>query len=112
MPYFHNDKINLLFIHIPKTGGTSLEKYFSDEYNIPLNGDSLFLYSELNKLLGIDTTLQHMTYNVIMKNKNGFIIDTTNLDVISIVRNPYERIISDLFYLKKNRQLFFKSRCI
>ena len=37
MPYFKNNRINLLFIHIPKTGGSSLEKYFNVKYNIPLN---------------------------------------------------------------------------
>jgi hypothetical protein len=30
MPYFKNNDINLLFIHIPKTEGTIIEKY-----NIP-----------------------------------------------------------------------------
>jgi len=29
MPYFKNNDINLLYIHIPKTGGTSIEHYFS-----------------------------------------------------------------------------------
>ena len=34
MPYFLNENINLLFIHIPKTGGSSLERYFSEHFNI------------------------------------------------------------------------------
>ena len=42
MPYFRNKEINLLFIHIPKTGGTSLEAYFSEKFNIPLDKHSLF----------------------------------------------------------------------
>ena len=42
MPYFHNTDINILLIHIPKTGGTSLEHYFSSKYDIPLNNDSLY----------------------------------------------------------------------
>lgn len=41
MPYFKNDTINILFIHIPKTGGTSLEEYFSSKFNIKLNKYSL-----------------------------------------------------------------------
>ena len=37
MPYFHNKDVNLLFIHIPKTGGSSLETYFSKKFNMHLN---------------------------------------------------------------------------
>ena len=41
MPYFKNDNINILFIHIPKTGGSSLENYFSSKFGIELNKKSL-----------------------------------------------------------------------
>ena len=37
MPYFTKNNTNILFIHIPKTGGSSLEKYFSNKYDIPLD---------------------------------------------------------------------------
>lgn len=40
MPYFNNPKI--LLIHIPKTGGTSVEKYFSKKYKIELNVNSIY----------------------------------------------------------------------
>jgi len=40
MPYFN--KANILLIHIPKTGGTSIEIYFSQKYNIPLNSHSIY----------------------------------------------------------------------
>ena len=113
MPYFKNNKHNILFIHIPKTGGTSIEKYFSEKLNIGLNKNTLFgfLPNDIKTQNNIDifACLHHITYRKIMKYKIFFNIDLNNLEVISIVRNPYSRIISDLFYwsshisiLKKN----------
>ena len=102
MPYFKNDDINVLFIHIPKTGGSSLELYFSSKFNILLNNKSLYLYIEdkelLNKNIQIKSSLQHMTYNQIVEYSKIFDINFDNIKIITIVRNPYERIVSDLFY--------------
>ena len=108
MPYFKNKDINLLFIHIPKTGGTSFEYYLSQKYNIPLNNDSLsgFLNNddtEINNLkekYQIKSSMQHFTYRNILDLKNERIINIdfeNNLKIISIVRNPYTKIVSDLF---------------
>jgi hypothetical protein len=98
MPYFKNNNINLLLIHIPKTGGTSLEFYFSSKFNIPLNNKSLYKF---NRNIKIKSSLQHMTYNQIVENSKIFNIVFDNIKIITIVRNPYERIVSDLFFLKK-----------
>ena len=112
MPYFKNKNINILLIHIPKTGGTSLEHHFSSLYNIPLNHKSLYnIPSNYNSLYHaatmyikqattIQSSLQHMTYQEIVKYKKLFQIDLNHLQVIACVRNPYERIISDLFWWK------------
>ena len=97
MPYFKNNNLNLLFIHIPKTGGTSLEKYLSQKHNIPL--DSKSLYSDLKNGYN-SVSLQHQTYHSLLKKKTQFGIDFNNIKIISIVRNPYERIVSDLFFYK------------
>jgi hypothetical protein len=101
MPYFKNDSINVLFIHIPKTGGTSLELYFSSKFKIPLNHKSLFTNVEfLNENVKINSSLQHITYNEIVEYSKIFNINFDNIKIITIVRNPYERIVSDLFYNK------------
>jgi hypothetical protein len=108
MPYFKNNDINILFIHIPKTGGTSVDYYFSSKFNIILNEDSLFsTFSEEEKLnninnnINIKSNLQHITYTEIIEYNNIFNIDFDNIKIITIVRNPYERIISDLFWFSK-----------
>ena len=126
MPYFKNNDVNILLIHIPKTGGTSLEVYFSNKYNIPLNNQSLFWFldketqlkngisidiNESDKFIDdkinistnivINSSLQHITYETICKYKQYFNIEFNNLKSITIVRNPYERIVSDLFSFSK-----------
>jgi hypothetical protein len=99
MPYFKNNNVNLLFIHIPKTGGSSLEFYLSNKYNIILNNSSLYNFLN-NNIIGIDSSLQHITYRTIMQNKIFFNINMENINIMTIVRNPYQRLVSDLFYYK------------
>ena len=96
MPYFKNH--NLLFIHIPKTGGSNIENFFfhylkekptlqhliSNNFDIRFNSHSL----------------QHMTYIELYKNKNYFDINFEKTRIITVIRNPYDRIISDLFWYK------------
>jgi len=103
MPYFNKDNVNILLIHIPKTGGTSLEKYFSKKYSIPLNNESLNLFmdktTQTKNNINVNSSLQHMTYQTIIKYKEFFNIKFNNINILTIVRNPYERILSDLFFL-------------
>jgi hypothetical protein len=104
MPYFKNEDINLLFIHIPKTGGTSLELYFSSKFSIFLNNNSLFGYLDEGTVwkekMNINSSLQHLTYNKIVEHGNLLSIRFDTLQIITIVRNPYLRIVSDLFFFK------------
>ena len=97
MPYFKNNDINILFIHIPKTGGTSIEHYFSSKFNIELNNNSIYNFTN-NTNIVIDSSLQHITYNQILQYNNFFNVNFENIKIITIVRNPYTRIISDLFW--------------
>ena len=53
------------------------------------------------KTKNINSSLQHMTYQTIEINKDFFDVNMTDVEIITIVRNPYERIISDLFWYGK-----------
>ena len=97
MPYFKTKETSILFIHIPKTGGTSLEAYFSTVLDVPLNNKSLYLFNTEFNIDINNTSLQHLTYQFISNHKNQMNIDD-GYTLITIVRNPYERIVSDLFY--------------
>jgi uncharacterized protein YlzI (FlbEa/FlbD family) len=60
-----------------------------------------FLDEKTAKSKNINSSLQHITYKTIDTNKEFFKIDMSNIEIITIVRNPYNRIISDLFWHKK-----------
>ena len=182
MPFF--PKMKVCFIHIPKTGGTSVENYFSNIENKPLGLNTLYYRhtndlaqaidkkrrewnvrlnnfinkeivqlrltasynrdsrkklqmiqnnmakytrsiqermvdnSELKKLMLIKHkgySLHHFTWNDIRTQKNilfgekiAKFVDEKNNDMtfIASVRNPYDRIISELFFLKKINKTF------
>jgi hypothetical protein len=104
MPYFKNENINILFIHIPKTGGTSIERYFSYKFNILLDNASIYNFMDQDNLhtdIKFNVSLQHITFKQLIQYNHIFNINFNNIKIITIVRNPYERIMSDLFWKKQ-----------
>jgi len=93
MPYYKEP--NILFIHIPKTGGTVVggrlrKKFKQTLYSGPRN---YILPKPYNT-----TSLQHQYYTTLYKYRNLLNINFNNIKIFTIVRNPYDRIISDLFF--------------
>lgn len=101
MPYYKND--NLLFIHIPKTGGTNIENELKKK-----SPETLFSYrhKKITEPPHNNVSLQHQLYTTIYKFKNEFDINFDNIKIFCVVRNPYDRIISDLLYLRLIREDF------
>lgn len=96
MPYY--SKKNILFIHIPKTGGTTLENLLSiddiQELFTKKKNQNDLLPCPYDKI-----SLQHQLLETIYKYKKLCSIKfDDNLKIIAIVRNPYKRIVSDLFH--------------
>ncbi len=99
MPYYK--EINTLLIHIPKTGGTSLEEYLKTKYT-----ESVFSHVPINDSLNDNSvstkSLQHLPYASLRKFSEKLNLDfnDNNMKILSIVRNPYHRMVSDLFFLE------------
>lgn len=96
MPYYRN--FHLLYLHIPKTGGSSIEDFFYEKFNITKNIVSL--HSDCQAIKGIPYSLQHCTFNDIRKFNKIFKISFKDLKIMTSVRNPYDRFISFLFFNK------------
>lgn len=93
MPYYKEKK--LLFLHIPKTGGQVIEKEIGKQCVQTLHSDyrNSLLDEPYNK-----KSLQHQYYTTLYKYQNRLDISFDNIKIFSVVRNPYDRIISDLFH--------------
>ncbi|MDA9062537.1 sulfotransferase family protein [Candidatus Pelagibacter sp.] len=108
MPISHSAKI--IFVHIPKTGGGTIEKtlgIYGKDNNGNLSPDHFLLYGKYkNKFL------QHLTISEIKK------INIKEFDTykkISFVRNPYDKIISEYLWriqVYGKRKLEFKEYII
>lgn len=87
---------NILFIHIPKTGGQSITVYLLENNNQPtnnLNNSKFGLVNNNNLKLKGPQHYHHMflkEYEKIYKLKNYFIF--------SVVRNPFDRFVSAFYY--------------
>lgn len=100
MPYYKNKKI--LFIHIPKTGGTVIEHEIKkkDKQTLYSGFRNNILQAPYNKI-----SLQHQYYSTLYKYRNKLNINFNDIKIFGVVRNPYDRVISDLFWynlIKKN----------
>ena len=94
MPYYKQP--NILFIHIPKIGGRVIEHELASRYKQSVMDKQIKLEPPYNKI-----TLQHQYYTTLYKFKNKLNINFDNIKIFSIVRNPYDRVISDLFFFNK-----------
>ena len=70
MPFFKQS--NLLYLHVPKTGGMSIEEYFFTKENVEKNEKSIYgwYFDRENRIrVPNERSLQHFTYEEIMKHQ-------------------------------------------
>ena len=87
MPVYRNFK--LIHIHIPKTGGTAIGRFFSKNNDMQWNGNSLVGQKKLGNRW---YEYQHLTMLEFKSLTKGEFID---FDSLAVTRNPYSRLVSD-----------------
>lgn len=95
MPLFINNK--LLFIHIPRTGGTSIERFLESK------GETIGLFTDSGSIFINGHTPQHCTYREL--ECLGLVSD--DVKIFTILRNPIDRAVSNYYYLRDHRPDIF-----
>lgn len=95
MPVFSKDKINILFLHIPKSAGSTIEKIADDlgwEESFSIRG------KPLKKIKYCKASLQHLHVQPLES-----ILDFEHFDsIFTVVRNPFSRFKSE-YYWQRNQ---------
>tara|TARA_Y100001938_G_C8047104_1_gene409549 strand:+ start:318 stop:914 length:597 start_codon:yes stop_codon:yes gene_type:complete len=90
MPISHTHKF--VFVHIPKTGGSSIEKFFNI-HGVDNKGNNTVFNSDI--MFGNGS--QHFTYKKILEKSNK---NLSTYFSFSFVRNPWSREVSEFFWRK------------
>lgn len=85
MPIFHSKKV--LFLHNPKTGGSTVESMFSIKMS-----PEYFYNDGRNYLQGNNCALQHLSYEALKKKLAPEIFHSYYK--FTFVRNPWDRLVS------------------
>lgn len=121
----------IFFLHIPKTGGRTITNYLCDKFNIPIRS---FLYfnegfiirpAYFNPIISAVYNICHLPYTDLLRMaKDSNIIIDNSWNIFTVVRNPYFRSASAIFFqpalgvqyniynfktIKEKRKLFKKS---
>ena len=103
-----SDKYKTVFVHIPKTGGQSIEHFFLNLHDLDWNSrDQLLLRENKLRKYGPER-LSHLT--AFEYKRYGYL--SSNLYEkyfkFSFVRNPYSRLVSEYNYVSSSRHMTFK----
>lgn len=84
-------KHKFIFVHIPKTAGTSLEIALEDDSCVFKRGQ----WSK--KPMGFNAPLNHLTITQIQQSKELSVDDFNSFFKFTFVRNPWDKVISECF---------------
>ena len=106
-------KLNFIFIHIPKTSGNSLSLFLKDL----IDNIVIIRANNMGEKQGIsilcEKTREDIKHRGIKYYKNTYGKKINDYFKFTIVRNPYDRILSHYFFSKgKNNQVFNRKEFI
>jgi hypothetical protein len=91
-------KNKVIYVHVPKTGGTSIEKYFLDLLGLETkDAAAIGVFKNLDKTSNLERGNQHCSLRMIEDYFFGGEIPS-EFKIFSTVRNPYDRFYSELNY--------------
>lgn len=102
-----SDKYNVIFFHIPKTAGSSIEKLLEIEYNPGNPRGNLLQTKNTEENPAYQHFLPKSVFQVLEQDHREYIWDHSFK--FTIIRNPYTRAISTYHFLKHNK--LYKSFC-
>ncbi len=90
MPLYLNNEQAITFLHIPKTAGTTIESWLNETGKYQ---QILFSQQKLEDML---VTPQHLGYHTLTELTKT--LDRAFEYKFAVVRNPFDRIVSEFFY--------------
>lgn len=96
MPVFSKGKVNILFLHIPKSAGSTIEKIADDlgwEESFSIRGKSL------KEIRYCKASLQHLHAKPLESILNFQQFDS----IFTVVRNPFSRFKSEYYWQRSQR---------
>ena len=97
MPISH--KYKTIFVHIPKTAGTSIEKAIG----IKALDKTAYRHREEAGIRGVSYALQHYTAEMLMA-ENSIVPYWKSYYKFAFVRHPYTRVLSEYFWVKGKKK--------
>src|SRR3989338_5883908 len=98
MPIYH--KHRLIHVHIPKTGGTSIEKYLGHKFNIKQSYPEFLWGRDQEKKV----IMHHLNCQQILEYVDRGVFDSYLK--FAIVRNPYDRLVSEYCWSARWKELY------
>jgi hypothetical protein len=106
-------KHKIIFIHIPKTGGSSIEKSLKDVFDedIVVNGNQTLINGNLKKpIKGSYNSLKHGTALELSSQYGTEIFN--NFHKFAVIRNPWDRLLSLYKWAKGGKEGYNKKKFI